>query len=592
MRRIAVTGLAILWCVRAAGQQCTDTALPKGLDAFLKAKGVDAKGVVLTYSHTHRCWNAFTSSKGVWTASKDLDFDINGTPTLLVTAGHAVVPVVVDTNAFVFLTERQAAKEADSAELANLAKLSGMLASFVSDYAATKGTKPTAAPPGAPGKPAAPSAEATKASEKLRAALATATKALHERGKSTAEALLVETRDIENGRQALREFAIKLEAGVPGNLMPDANELADVGRLERLQNAFDALSSDVANGAPCTSVLKDLQATLTGGKTEWSADIAKQKSGDLRSGSHAKECDGFRDGIAELAAWLEAQKSTLLAADVDPTLAALRTYSETAAAFEERRKSAADLLAKRADAMKSAAKLIRLGTRLKDGCSVVDKVTACPFLLVDGPYLQAKWDKSRTGSFKLFVDPDIKSELVLTRADDLTLQYGVDWEGSGFLGTGFGVTLTGLKDPSYAAVTDPTNKDQKLIGRKDEDSRSGQVALFATFRPIQLIDKKSRSWPVRLGVDLGFGLKKTSLFVGGSIELFKVLRVGYGESWQKITNLVPGQHEIPTDGSTDFSHATVVSSTDDIRTRSVFAGHSYVSIVIAIDSLPFFKPQS
>src|SRR5438552_12305362 len=133
------------------------------------------------------------------------------------------------------------------------------------------------------------------------------------------------------------------------------------------------------------------------------------------------------------------------------------------------------------------------------------------------------------------------------RPEEVTAAYSVESRTTGILGLGFGVTWTRIVSPKYGAVTDPTDATQKVIARTDEDARAGQVAAFLDYRFLNHLTPSTRGHGtyrhVNPVIQVGAGAN-TSFYVGIGLEVFKIVRIGYGLTWQKVTKLTDPQHEL------------------------------------------------
>lgn len=132
-----------------------------------------------------------------------------------------------------------------------------------------------------------------------------------------------------------------------------------------------------------------------------------------------------------------------------------------------------------------------------------------------------------------------------------------------------------VPDPDAAPGADGMAKTKKVIRQVDEESRSGDAALFLT-----LTSKKSKEF-FTWGGQLGFSLdtEEPAALVGLSFRFGKyfALSGGYGYYQVKeLKNLTVGQ---------------TIESTEAIATRNDFKGGAYLALAITINDLAVFKPK-
>ncbi len=254
----------------------------------------------------------------------------------------------------------------------------------------------------------------------------------------------------------------------------------------------------------------------------------------------------------------------------------------------------AALLKKKADLLAAATSLDAYALRVSRRCPEVN--AACSIVGVPGPYATAKWSKIETAGFTIKAQSEYAGSVTKVRATDVALSYDVRWYRGSLFGTGFGVTLTSLKNPKFGSVciakASGTCADAKrYIGIMEEESRSGTIALFGSLRFFQLFNRGARSWAVQPAADIGVGLTTSEprFFFGGSLQFFRYFRVGGGLTLQKVTRLGVGQSELLLVDGSASPLSTEITSASDIRTRQGFQREAYLSLVIALDDLPIFK---
>jgi hypothetical protein len=191
---------------------------------------------------------------------------------------------------------------------------------------------------------------------------------------------------------------------------------------------------------------------------------------------------------------------------------------------------------------------------------------------------QLPWDKLQTHTFSLKPSAPLASGVTATH-DETELKYKLQSSRTAGIGVGVGTFFTKLSTPTFDAVTDPTNKDQKVVSQTDSTTLAGQVALFADWRVISSFYSPAEKWFFRPSVQIGTNVSSTpGFFFGGSFDIFKYFRFGIGRTWQQSKML-----------NDQVADKTVIASKDDIKTRDVFVHGTYYSFTFALDSLPIFK---
>jgi hypothetical protein len=200
---------------------------------------------------------------------------------------------------------------------------------------------------------------------------------------------------------------------------------------------------------------------------------------------------------------------------------------------------------------------------------------------VEPPSDSLNWEKLYTYSVSLKADTPFKDQLTLLHSDT-TIQYKTRSARASALAVSVGVIYTKLSDETYGLVSDPADAEKKRIAVTDANTRSGQLALFADYRFLAPFIPASEGLPARAFVQLGTGLTSTpAAFVGGGVELFKVLRLSGGGTWQKLSVLNP-QEQLDQ----------IAAAESDIKKKDQFTPGGYVALSFALDSLALFsKPK-
>jgi hypothetical protein len=569
------------------------------LGKLLDDAHVSRDAVIVAFDHDEHCWAVVklekvqvkqpgsAASEKTLLADVPVEFDINGVPQLQLSAGSSVVPVVFHTNAGLYVATRLEAKEsaAANAELAaKFAKLLGGLAGAVVAQKAEKTApfeakvlvmdvetsatptpakeKATPAPKPLPGRL---SAELEQATHELRNALDGFG------GKGGVGSRIAAIKALAKRAQTLVDYVQRVEDGGAA-LQPVYG--ADPVLL------FDKKALDPIEDPVCVDTLTLVRGALLDRSRRANAVTSARAVVAIGASrrNEGKDCERFEDGLKDVEAWLRAADPATK--EVGEAVGWIDAYLAAVADVQTANGRLAALLDKWEDLLTGAVALKNAEERVKKTCPAPDR---CDLLLVEGPYTKTKWDKTGTGKFKIEVGTALETTVSRkpSRKADLEVSYVVDWRGARILGLGFGITYVNLVDREFGLVPDPVDATKKVVGTKKETTRAGQLAMFLSLFPLELPRHGSRTvrW-VRPSVDLGVGLSgadSASLFTGVGVELFRCVRLGGGLTLQKVHRLVPGQ--------------SAVESADDIRTRTGWDRGGYASLVIAIDSLPFFKPD-
>lgn len=165
-------------------------------------------------------------------------------------------------------------------------------------------------------------------------------------------------------------------------------------------------------------------------------------------------------------------------------------------------------------------------------------------------------------------------------------KYRISHSATDRLAYGVGIVHTAVKDPEFSPIEHPGDPTKKVVARTGEESRTGDLALLASYR-------FGRSgMALRPGIQFGVGLSdKTPLFLGGSLDLGRYFRLGAGITGQRITALADGYHELRrnADGSVDPTSISVIGEGDEVPTRDRLATGFYATLVVTLDGIPFFS---
>lgn len=201
----------------------------------------------------------------------------------------------------------------------------------------------------------------------------------------------------------------------------------------------------------------------------------------------------------------------------------------------------------------------------------------------EGTVAKVKSGKVRTEGFTVKIDPRFKDLIVPDHPVDVKAEYELHHEIRG-IDFDFGLVYTDLAVAEFGAVSSAVDDtpgcegvdDCKIIDQTGEDTRSGNVALFATWR-LDNENDSDRHFGPQIGV--GIDTDEPALFAGFGIGLSKSVKISVGYTWQEVTVL------------DEQSIGDVVASGDDIKTESDWDDSWYVALSITLNDLSFFAPD-
>ena len=209
------------------------------------------------------------------------------------------------------------------------------------------------------------------------------------------------------------------------------------------------------------------------------------------------------------------------------------------------------------------------------------------------PFPAQTWLKDNPGTLSIKPEGAVCNDCTRIKPTAVDKKFLLASRRQNVLGIGFGVVYTTIKDPTFGAVH--VDKDNQVIGRTSEDSRSGAIVVMGSLRLLSALSPNSKAHWIEPCLDLGAGLdaKKPSLYLGGSVEFLRYFRLGFGETWQVINRLDDGLQEAQygPDGLPIAKSGTTVFASSDIRTRNTTTARPYISLTFALDALPFFQPK-
>lgn len=541
-------------------------------DRIQKYLGVDPKKPidVLVFDHGEQSWSACAWSPGsqaLESMEKDLGRGPDGMPRLRRRSGDQFLLAVANTDPFLYTRDAAILPPVDAAGVANLKTLAGAIGALVPSLLSVLGGGPAA-------------------------------------GKTGVEVIA----QIPDLQQKMALFVQKLEYRKAGDPAEDPGFTpAEVDLVTSTAlGAFDDLAKEHAKLSP----------TVKGCVAEWAVLTALLKRKPLMSDDvKAARTDFYKAGAPTPGACRVTTPRDYLEQLVSPpsgqTLADVQgrllhdpdVTKATDAMNATRLLEIEDVLSQRKTVEAALAQLagfVRIANRVAlgvDGKSWDLQLLNAGVALMNPSFEAQRWDKDYPGTLTIKPDPSLCADCGRVRASLDKSAFTLTSRADSFLGVGFGVTYTSIKDPTFGKVSiDPTGQTKGLvIGRTSEESRAGLLVVLGILRPWPLIDPHHRRGPVEPGIEFGAGVdpKKPAGFLGLSLELWKVVRLGIGGTIQSVTTLDDGltaasfgSNGVPVSGT-----GSPVSADGDLRTRKRATSRLYFSLVLGLDSLPFFEPK-
>lgn len=268
------------------------------------------------------------------------------------------------------------------------------------------------------------------------------------------------------------------------------------------------------------------------------------------------------------------------------------TRRKNAAASATKLVAAADALrGKEADLKSALRKIAAFETRLMQ--SIASTATKTPddpiartdvadFFVVQRGGIPVAWEKKRTRT--LTVKESSPFADVVDGKSEVATSYSASVLSASLFDVAVAITHTQLASPVFGTVTAPAptaanpNGTKLVIAKKDEDERSGQLALFVSY-PVLTLLAPGRAWTRNLGLDLGVGTGENlpAFFIGGSWRIGPI-RIGGGSTWQQVKALEG--HQL---GDT-------VSAESDIQLKNELDDSWYASFSLSLgETLNLFK---
>lgn len=514
---------------------------------------------VLAYDHRKGKWRPYSGLEGSLRKDGRLEQDINGIPKIYLSKKHELSVLVENTNPLLYTVNRGEAKEEDITDLKDLNTLAGGLGAILQSFAKIQGF-----------------VEDDDPRQRFLKALSQAKTQVEEL--SAARSSAIQTTQMVESRGT---------AAAPST--DSAKCMLAYPTSESIQMAFDNLrrTYDEVKGDTCPFAFEFYRAY-----------IAILDANATKPTTVKKAVFTFNEVVA-VAASIEAC-GTLADAG---TLVASAKRIETAAP-----KKLKDIL--QTERTEYRARIgIRakfeelLTTLLKQAKSILDEswkpvvvganldrfVDTCrrsliggfigPWIFVETNRYPVKWNKLQHHPLKIVVKSPYAKEVSAARPVGVSPSYRVAWWRGSLLDVGVALTYTPLSSPKFSAVTDPSNSSQLVIAQTDEETRAGEVALFLSYRFLQHLRPSTRHASIKPGFDIGATISDDpGFFLGPSVEIGKLLRIGAGYTSQQVKEL-RGQIE----------GVTVIGSDNEIRTRDTFKSDYYVSLTFSLGTLKWFS---
>ena len=555
---------------------------------------------------------AYDQSQGQWRpryqlTEKRVKKDVAGVPTVRLKRSDALEVIVEDTDPLLYDLSRTQAQEAPIAELAELQKLATLLGSSLSSYLSVVETyEPGVRQAAASFVPHYFTKQQLSAAQKVVLTI----EGYLGRRKQLGDSLVKQTTTVNGLISGIEEqtgravqFVQRFETGDREGEYPLAtltcvshgvSSPPNLGQAV-LDRAFEGLISLHVSAASdqvgCTQAVKTFVKLLGSDPTKPAEVQAAVDTFDswVKLGGCGATIDGVMKDLSEEAHDFATDPAKLK--QVSPELkVAVAALDHVADADQAALTAASGLIAKRDTASKALAALVLFEQRLgraqlapPDNCTYKAS-TLDRRLYLRSEFKPVSWDKTQTHTIKVSVSSPYAASILAAHALETQASYTLAPYTGQLWGIGAAVTYTNLASPVFSAVTDPSSADgsAKVIGKTDEKTRAGQLALFFNFKPVKALNPEEDSAIQNLGVEVGAGLDASNpaVFAGLSWSFGKYARLGVGQTYQQVKAL-RGQ-----------SLGDPVTGDADIKLRNTWDNSWYVSFSFVLDSLKLFSSGS
>jgi hypothetical protein len=536
-------------------------------EALRASKGVNATDMRVAYlvlNHETLKWSAYhwvpTASAGYVTKEDEATISgPDGNPRIMRSGGEKLVLVVMRANPFLYSYEGTVSPPQDSPDAA---ALKSALSAIGSAIAAISQVRITLAPP-------------VNLKEQEQA--------------------LQDLKTLVKTRERVHRFVQALETGDDITQVPSPNEVTDAARKGRA--ALDIIET-LAQPLPLRSCyqtwspllrLADLPSIENEDLAAARADMVKTSAlGDIECGEVVKK------------AFLVLQKLRDASDPKERPKLLVKILAEDEAALDARKALSLDkALSAKKDFLLAAAQLdafVRLGRAQALGLETGDSLTwplSKRVAVVVPPFPDQVWLQDNPGTISIKSETSVCPECTRLKPTGVDKKFLLVSQRQAFLGVGFGITFTSIKDPTFGAVY--ADEDTQVIARTSEESRSGTIVAMAYLRARALFNRTAQPRCLEPGLELGAGLdsKKPGLYAGVSFEIHRFVRLGFGGTWQVVNRLADGLTAAIYDanGQPVAGTGTIVFGAGDVRTRKAVKSGLYLGLIFALDGLPLFSPS-
>jgi hypothetical protein len=207
------------------------------------------------------------------------------------------------------------------------------------------------------------------------------------------------------------------------------------------------------------------------------------------------------------------------------------------------------------------------------------------FVVPGGPTGVTRWEFVHSRPIKIAADSPYTAD-VASRRSGVETSYNLRSTVASIFDIGVSLTRTDLQSPTFGAVRDDRNTpptpnnladDTLVVGIVDQESQSGKLALMLNIVPLRLWDFPKFVQPLGIQVGAAVDTSKPALFWGLSYGFGKYVRVGWGETSQRVATL---RSETPL--------GTPILNAGEIRKRQKYKNGKYWSLMISIRALRLF----
>lgn len=243
---------------------------------------------------------------------------------------------------------------------------------------------------------------------------------------------------------------------------------------------------------------------------------------------------------------------------------------------------AEELLTKTGALVNNVHQIVEFNTRVNEHAlrgapgSPVSSRDVATFIIVPKVPDSVAWDETEAHPFKVLKTSPFADQVKTARAASIETNYKLIPASSRGWDVGVSIVRTRVADPTFAAIA-PEGETAKKITVKKETTRSGELAMFLHLGAGLVFPSVPRYFRTA-GLEIGTAVSTDSpaFFAGLSVPLGRYLRIGWGYTVQRVTQL-NGQKV-----------GMEVADDDAIKTRKGFEGGHYVSLSISVGAVKLF----